>query len=104
MSQSNSRIEIDIRLLNGGAANRVLPPGIIEVVHNEYANKYLSKIGAYPTKENIDFVNRNLSINNALIVPVWARGKLLIIPGMKDHESDFDMQELSRSVNNYLLH
>jgi len=95
MSKSN-RIEIDIRLLNGGAANRILPPDISEIVHNEYTNKYLSNIGAFPTAENIEFVNRNLSINDALILPVWSRGKLLIIPGMKDREKDFDMQELSR--------
>ena len=95
MSRSN-RIEIDIRPLNGGASNRVLPSDISEIVHNEYTNKYLSNIGAYPTPENIEFVNHNFSIDDALILPVWSRGKLLIIPGMKDREKDFDMQELSR--------
>lgn len=64
----------------------------------EYANKYLESIGAYPTRENVDFVLNNLAIKDALVLPVWARSKIIIIPGMNDKDGDLGatVQDLMR--------
>lgn len=56
------------------------------VMQQEYANRYLESIGAYPTRENIEFVLNNLAINDALVLPVWARSKIIIIPGMNNKD------------------
>lgn len=55
-------------------------------MQQEYANRYLESIGAYPTRENIEFVLNNLAINDALVLPVWARSKIIIIPGMNNKD------------------
>jgi hypothetical protein len=90
-------IEISLKPMTGGV-NRVLPPGISQVMQQEYANKYLESIGAYPTRENIEFVLNNLAIKDALVMPVWARSKIVIIPGMKEKASDgaFNMNDILR--------
>lgn len=71
---------------------------INQVLQLEYANKYLESIGAYPTKENVDFVLNNLAIKDALVLPVWARSKIIIIPGMNDRDGDIGatVQDLMR--------
>ncbi len=68
------------------------------MLQQEYANKYLESIGAYPTRENVDFVLNNLAIKDALVLPVWARSKIIIIPGMNDNGGDLaaSMQEFLR--------
>lgn len=55
-------------------------------MQQEYANRYLESIGAYPTRENVEFVLTNLAIKDALILPVWARSKIVIIPGMNNKD------------------
>lgn len=69
-----------------------------QVLQLEYANKYLESIGAYPTRENVEFVLNNLAIKDALVLPVWARSKIIIIPGMSSSDGDLgaSMQELLR--------
>lgn len=58
-------------------------------MQQEYAAKYLENIGANPTADNIDFVLNNLAIKDALVMPVWAREKIVIIPGMNDKVAEF---------------
>lgn len=70
---------------------------INQIVQQEYANKYLESIGAYPTKDNIDFVLNNLAIKDALVLPIWARSKIIIIPGMNNKEG-----ELGQSMQDFL--
>ena len=68
-------------------------------MQQEYANKYLESIGAYPTRENIDFVLNNLAIKDALVLPVWARSKIIIFPGMNNKEGEMggtSMQDFLR--------
>lgn len=55
-------------------------------MEQEYASKYLESIGAYPTRENVEFVLNNLGIDEALVLPVWARSKIVIIPGMNNKD------------------
>ena len=70
---------------------------INQIVQQEYANKYLESIGAYPTKDNVDFVLNNLAIKDALVLPVWARSKIIIIPGMNNKEG-----EMGQSMQDFL--
>lgn len=91
-----NKIEIDLKPITGGNSNRVLPSGINHIIQQEYGNRYLSSIGAYPTRENIEFLNNNLSIKDALVLPVFARGKIVIIPGMKNKTGEFTMQDFIR--------
>jgi hypothetical protein len=68
-------------------------------MQHEYANRYLESIGAYPTRENIEFVLNNLAIKDALVLPVWARSKIVIIPGMNNKdgvEMGASMQDILR--------
>jgi hypothetical protein len=67
---------------------RVLPKDFDQIMQNEYSAKYLESIGATPTKENLDFVINNLPISNAIVLPVWVRDKIIIIPGMKEYAGD----------------
>ncbi len=62
---------------------------INQVLQQEYAAKYLENIGANPTRDNIDFVLNNLSIKDALVMPVWAREKIVIIPGMNGRQAEY---------------
>lgn len=68
-------------------------------MQQEYANRYLESIGAYPTRENIEFVLNNLAIKDALVLPIWARSKIVIIPGMNNRdgvEMGASMQDILR--------
>jgi hypothetical protein len=70
-------------------------------MQQEYANRYLESIGAYPTRENIEFVLNNLAIKDALVLPIWARSKIVIIPGMNNRdgvEMGSNMQDILRLV------
>lgn len=60
-----------------------------QVLQYEYAAKYLENIGANPTKDNVEFVLNNLAIKDALVLPVWAREKVVIIPGMEGKLAEY---------------
>lgn len=60
-----------------------------QVLQYEYAAKYLENIGANPTKDNVEFVLNNLAIKDALVLPVWAREKIVIIPGMEGKLAEY---------------
>eukprot|EP01038_Epipyxis_sp_PR26KG_P011265 gene11265-15114_t len=99
--KSKGLVEISLAPTN----NRVLPKGILNVMQLEYATKYLESIRAKPTKENIDFVINNLSIKTALVMPVWAREKIVILPGMKGNEGELsnmlqDIKTMGRNKKN----
>lgn len=69
-----------------------------QVMQQEYASRYLESIGAYATRENVEFVLTNLAIQDALVLPIWARSKVLIIPGMNNK----DGIELGASIQDVL--
>lgn len=53
-------------------------------------------IGVNPTRENVEFILNNLPINDALVIPVWAKDSLVILPGMakKSKESTNIIREM----------
>ena len=61
-------------------SQRTLPENINLVLRNEYATKYLEKINVYPTKNNIESVLQNVSIEKATIKVNWARERIYINP------------------------
>ncbi len=61
-------------------SNRVVPT--IDVLEKEYANRYLQHIGVAITRDNVDTLLKELPIDKALVLPVWARGEMAIFPGL----------------------
>ena len=64
------------------------------MLQSEYASRYLENIGAYPTRDNVEYIQSHLGINEALVLPVWAREKILIVPGM--NKKELALQDLLR--------
>lgn len=69
---------------------------LTETLNNEYVHKYLTKINVFPTIENMKLVHRHMNIDQALILPDIIRGKILILPNMKNKIKDIDVNELFR--------
>lgn len=64
------------------ATGKTLPGNIQAIIQNEYASRYLEGIGANPSKENIDLMLKSLPLKEALLLPVWQREAIVIIPGI----------------------
>jgi hypothetical protein len=69
---------------------------LTEILNNEYIHKYLSKINAFPTIENIKLVQKHMNIDQALILPDIIREKIVILPNMKNKIKDTEVNELFR--------
>ena len=54
----------------------------ISLLEKEYAARYLESIDSAPTKDNVEYILDNLPLKDALVLPVWIRDKILIIPGI----------------------
>jgi hypothetical protein len=88
MSNLNTKaVEIALKRATG-SNQRVLPGNINNIIQAEYASKYLELIGAYPTKDNCDFLLDNLPVSEALIVPLWSREQIIVVPGMTEKEAE----------------
>jgi len=74
------KIEIPMKPISGGPSQRQIPKDFKQTLQTEYATKYLEKIGATPTPDNIEYVVSNLPIADALVIPAWGRETLFIIP------------------------
>jgi len=60
-------------------SSRVIPDsGTLE---REYACTYLERLGVETTSDNVDMLLKELPIDKALVLPVWARGQMAIFPG-----------------------
>lgn len=64
------------------ATGKSLPGNIQAIIQNEYASRYLEGIGANPSKENVDLMLKSLPLKEALLLPVWQREAIVIIPGV----------------------
>ena len=73
---------------SGGGAKRNLPLNLPTIIEHEYAAKYLELMGAYPTNGNIDYLVKNMPISEGLIVPIWSRECLVVVPGMTIKEAE----------------
>lgn len=88
MSNLNAKaVEIALKRATG-SNQRVLPSNINQIIQAEYACKYLELIGAYPTRYNCDYLLDNLPVDEALIVPLWAREQIIVVPGMTEKEAE----------------
>eukprot|EP01041_Mallomonas_annulata_P002727 gene2727-5373_t len=83
---TSTRVEIALKPVSI-AAQKQIPANLKFVIQNEYATKYLEKIGVTPSKENIDFVLANFPIKDALVVPAWTRETLVIVAD-RGHEPE----------------
>ena len=92
-AQSLPIIEIPLKPANAGT---VLPSNINEIVQTEYAQQYLQNISATPSAKNIEYLLARMPLSESLVVPVWTRELIAIVPGMnaKDAEATNVMSDI----------
>lgn len=61
MLESRQKIEIPLKTV-AGVEQKKLVPNIRQTIENEYAIKYLERIGVQPTKEKIEYMLSNMPI------------------------------------------
>lgn len=73
-----------------------LPAYMEKTLQGEYAHQYLENIGTMPSSKNVEFVHSNLPLSESLILPVWSREIIAIVPGMtlKQAESTSIIQDI----------
>jgi hypothetical protein len=93
-------IEIPLKPANAGTQ---LQTNINEVVQSEYAQQYLENIHATPTAKNVEYLLDSMPLSESLVVPVWTRELIAIVPGMsaKDAESTNVMADIYKLVLYY---
>lgn len=80
---------VAIHLKPNGRYNKQLPISYYEkTLATEYATNYLESMNAYPTPSNIHHVLKEFPINNSLILPVWSRETVFIVPGTTSKEAE----------------
>jgi len=77
------------------AAERRVPSK--QLLSQEYAFRLLEQYGASKTPQNVTKILHELPIEKALVLPVWARGSVLIFPGC-DSYKESDKQELMEQI------
>lgn len=70
------------------STKRSLPLHLPSIIEHEYAAKYLELMGAYPSNSNIDYLLSNMPISEGLIVPIWSRECIVVVPGMTIKEAE----------------
>ena len=78
MASQSASVEIALKPSNA----KSLPSNIQAIIQNEYASRYLESIGANPSKENMELMLKSLPLKEALILPVWQREAIVIMPGI----------------------
>lgn len=61
MLESRQKIEIPLKTI-AGLEHKKLGTNIRQIIENEYATKYLERIGVQPTKEKIEFMLSNMPV------------------------------------------
>jgi hypothetical protein len=61
MLESRQKLEIPLKTI-AGFEHKKLAPNIRQTIENEYAIKYLERIGVHPTKEKIEFMLSNMPV------------------------------------------
>ncbi len=80
---------VAIRLKPNSRYNKQLPMSYYEkTLANEYATNYLESMNAYPTPSNVHYVLKEFPINNSLILPVWSRETVFVVPGTTSKEAE----------------
>lgn len=55
---------------------------------SEYATRYVESMGASPTPQNLEYIQKNLSVDKALLIPMPTRNTLVMFPGKGDKKVD----------------
>lgn len=80
---------VAIRLKPNSRYDKQLPMSYYEkTLANEYATNYLESMNAYPTPSNVHYVLKEFPINNSLILPVWSRETVFVVPGTTSKEAE----------------
>lgn len=94
METQSASVEIALK----PSVGKTLPNNIQAIIQNEYASRYLESIGANPSKENMDLMLKSLPLKEALILPVWQREAIVIMPGVaKNADINAIMHQLVNS-------
>jgi len=100
-----NKIEIPLKTVNKLEEKR-LPSNFKSIIEAEYAVRYLESFGANPTRENLDFVEKQSSISSAVLLPVWTKDTLVILPNCDQDPDSIDLQEVFKTdiVGSEVLH
>ena len=94
MATQSASVEIALK----PSVGKTLPNNIQAIIQNEYASRYLESIGANPSRENMDLMLKSLPLKEALILPVWQREAIVIMPGVaKNADINAIMHQLVNS-------
>ena len=55
---------------------------------SEYATRYIESMGASPTPQSLEYIQKNLSVDKALLIPMPTRNTLVMFPGKGDNKVD----------------
>ena len=92
----SQKIEIPLRS-NVDNEDRKTPAQFRSVVEREYYEKYLTSVGANPSRENVEFVRKNASISGSTILPVWVKDTLVILPNRTESSGKIDLAEIFKA-------
>lgn len=84
---SNSHTILEIPLAKASRAQRSLPENVNDIIEQEYATRYLTSMGASPSRENRDYLLKNFPLSEALVLPIWAKGTICVVPRMTEKEA-----------------
>jgi hypothetical protein len=100
MLESRQKIEIPLKTI-AGLEHKKLAPNIRQTIENEYATKYLERIGVHPTKEKMEFMLSNMPVEvsqpTICVSNLISRKHLLSLFGQDLHWSWFQ-KELKRQI------
>jgi hypothetical protein len=88
-----NKIEIPLKSTIG-IQDKKLPQNFRSIVENEYSVRYLDSFGANPTRENLEFVSKHASITESVLLPVWTKNTLVILPNRSDDPETIDLKEI----------
>ena len=80
MAQKSGHANVELELKPHFGSWRQLPSN--KTFEKEYSAKYLELIGVNSTADNVELLLKNLPIDEALVLPVFAREKIAIFPGI----------------------
>jgi hypothetical protein len=61
MLESRQKIEIPLKTV-AGVEHKKVPSNLRQTIENEYAVKYLERIGVHPSKEKVEYMLSNMPV------------------------------------------
>lgn len=91
-----TKIEIALKTVTK-IDDKKVPLNFKSIVESEYAVRYLDSFGANPTRENLAFVTKHSPISSAVLLPVWTKDTLVILPNCQQDPDTIDLQEVFKT-------